>query len=53
MPVCVLGGESDRCWTALGKISVPTVLHSLLVGGIDYSQDAIVMCGRPKMARTV
>ena len=23
------------------------------MGGIDYSQDAIVMCGRPKMARSV
>ena len=30
-----------------------TVLHSLLVGGIDYSLDAIVMCGRPKMACSV
>ena len=32
---------------------MPTVLHSLLVSGIDYSQDAIVMCGRPKMACSV
>ena len=30
-----------------------TVLHSLLVGGTDYSQDAIVMSGRPKMAHSV
>ena len=29
---------------------MPTVLHSLLVGGIHFSQDAIVMCRRPKMA---
>ena len=29
------------------------VLHSLLVGGIDYSHDAIVMCGGPKMACSV
>ena len=32
---------------------MPTVLHSLLVSGINYSQDAIVMCGRPKMAHGV
>ena len=32
---------------------MPTVLHSLLVSDIDYSQDAVVMCGRPKMARNV
>ena len=32
---------------------MPTVLHSLLVSGIDYSQDAIVMCGRRKMVRSV
>ena len=32
---------------------MPTVLHSLLVSGIDYSQDTIVMYGRPKMARSV
>ena len=31
---------------------MPTVLHSLLVGGIDYSQDATVMCEKPKMARS-
>ena len=33
--------------------SVPTVLQSLLVGGIDYSQDAIVMSGCPNMADCV
>ena len=32
---------------------MPTVLHSLLVGGIDYSQDTIAMCGKAKMARSV
>ena len=32
---------------------MPTVLHFLLVNGKDYSQDAIVMCGRSKMARSV
>ena len=32
---------------------MPTVLHSLLMGGIDYLQEAIVMCGRPKMASSV
>ena len=32
---------------------MPTVLHSIVVGGIDYSQDAIVMCGRPKTAYSV
>ena len=55
MPVCGGRGvgQSDRCWTATGYISVPTVLHSLLVGGIDYSQYAIVTCGRPKMANSV
>ena len=32
---------------------MPTVLHSLQVGGIHHLQDAIVMCRRPKMARNV
>ena len=32
---------------------MPIVLHSLLVSGIDYPQDAIVMCGRPEMAQSV
>ena len=30
-----------------------TVLYSLLVSGMDHSQGAIVMCGRPIMARSV
>ena len=47
------GGESDKCWTAIGYMSIPPVLHSILMSGIDYSQDAIVMCGRLKMAHSV
>ena len=30
-----------------------TGLHCLLVGGIDYWYDIIVMCGRPGMAGSV
>ena len=28
-------------------------MHCLLVGGIDYWQDIIVMCGRPRLASSV
>ena len=34
-------------------ISVPTGLHCLLVGAIDYWQDAIVKCGRHGMSGSV
>ena len=51
MPMC--GGQSDRFLTAIEYISVPTELHSLLVGGIDYSQDTFAMCGRLIMACNV
>ena len=32
---------------------MPTELHCLLVGDIDYWQDATVTCGRPGMASSV
>ena len=32
---------------------MPTVLHFLQVSGIHYSQDASVLCGRPKMAHSM
>ena len=32
---------------------MPTELHCLLVGGIDYCQGAIVKCGMPAMADSV
>ena len=32
---------------------MPTELHCLLVGGIDYWQGAIVKCGMPAMAGSV
>ena len=34
-------------------MSIPPVLHSLLVGGIDYWEDTIVTCGRPRMVNSV